>query len=157
MRSIYRCTVFGILIAECIKLNTAYLLSDGANIVSWLINDALSVFGARDVEAGWLDASALPYFTSVLLVMLTCFVFFASFTQIYWVVDQSSTPDAANSSRGERQLQSQISRTKVSWFKMVIVVALLVASFLLIGQVAGFSILLGGSVLVAIYSLFQRA
>lgn len=156
MRAIFRCTVFGVLIAMCIKLNTAYLLSDGANIVSWLVNDALSVFGLRDGEAGWLDASALPYFTSVLLVMLTSFVFFASLTQIYWVLGQPSTSDDASSSDGERQIESLINRTKVSWYKMIAVVVLLVVSFLLIGQFMGFSILLVGSVLVATYSLFQR-
>jgi hypothetical protein len=37
----------------CIKLNIAFLLSDGSNIVSGLINDALSAIGAREVEVGW--------------------------------------------------------------------------------------------------------
>lgn len=156
MCSIFRCTVFGILIAMCIKLNIAFLLSDGSNIISWLINDALSAVGTREVEAGWLDASALPYFTSFLLVMLTCFVFFASLTQIYWVLDLPATLNPA-SRIGERQkVECPFRVAKVSWTKMVGVVALLVVSFLLIGQFIGFSILLTGSVLIAIYSLFQR-
>lgn len=157
MSAIYRCTVFGILIAMCIKLNTAYLLSDGANIVSWLINDALSAVGMLEVEAGWLDASALPYFTSLLLVMLTCFVFFASLTQIYWVLDLPATSNPSSHISESQNVECPVRLAKVLWTKMVGIVALLVVSFLLIGQFNGFSILLTGSVLIAIYSLFQRA
>ena len=157
MCSIFRCTVFGILIAMCIKLNIAFLLSDGADIVSWLINDALSAVGMRDVEAGWLDASALPYFTSFLLVMLTCFVFFASLTQIYWVLDLPANSNQTSHIGETQSVECPFRLAKASWTKMVGVVALLVVSFLLIAQFIGFSILLTGSVLVAIYSLFQRA
>ncbi|MGB1215835.1 MAG: RcgA family putative transporter [Pikeienuella sp.] len=157
MCAIFRCTVFGILIAMCIKLNIAFLLSDGADIVSWLINDALSAVGMREVEAGWLDASALPYFTSFLLVMLTCFVFFASLTQIYWVLDLPATSNPTSHIGESQNAVCPFKLAKASWTKMVGVVALLVVSFLLIGQFIGFSILLTGSVLVAIYSLFQRA
>lgn len=157
MCAIFRCTVFGILIAMCIKLNIAFLLSDGADIVSWLINDALSAVGMREVEAGWLDASALPYFTSFLLVMLTCFVFFASLTQIYWVLDLPATSNPTSHIGESQNAVCPFRLAKASWTKMVGVVALLVVSFLLIGQFIGFSILLTGSVLLAIYSLFQRA
>lgn len=157
MWGIFRCTVFGVLIAMCIKLNTAFLLSDGANIVSWLINDALSAVGVREAEAGWLDASALPYFTSFLLVMLTCFVFFASLTQIYWVLDPSSASNVPRRVSERQTAECPFSLAKVSWTKMIGVVALLVVSFLLIGQFTGFSILLTGSVLIATYSLFQPA
>ena len=155
MRGIFRCTVLGILIATCIKLNTAYLLSDGTNILTWLVNDALAVFGMSDVVAGWLDASALSSFTSFLLVLLTCFIFFASLTQFYWVLDIASESDASVLSKNGQQLASQIECTRHAWMKMVIVVAFLVVSFVLIGQFLGFSILLASSVLVATYSLFQ--
>lgn len=157
MWGIFRSTVFGVLIAMCIKLNTAFLLSDGTNIVSWLINDALSAVGMREAEAGWLDASALPYFTSFLLVMLTCFVFLASLTQIYWVLDLTSTSNVPRRVSERQTAECPFSLAKVSWTKMVGVVALLVVSFLLIGQFTGFSILLTGSVLIATYSLFQQA
>lgn len=155
MRGIFRCTVLGILIATCIKLNTAYLLSDGTNILSWLVNDALAVIGKNDVVAGWLDASALPYFTSLLLVLLTCFIFFASLTQFYWVLDIASESDTSVPSKNGRQVASQIECNRHAWMKMVIVVAFLVISFVLIGQFSGFSILLASSVLLATYSLFQ--
>jgi hypothetical protein len=155
MWAIFRCTVFGILIAICIRLNTAYLLSDGTNIVSWLLNDALSAFGARDVEASWADTSALPSFTSLLLVMITCFVFLASLKQLHWITDLPTTSDAIKVSGEGRQVEIQFRRTTVPWFKMVGVVALLVVSFLLISQFLGFSILVAGSVLVATYSLFR--
>ncbi|MGC1505583.1 MAG: hypothetical protein WA782_15755 [Sulfitobacter sp.] len=153
--AIYRCTVFGILIAVCIRLNTAYLLSDGANIVGWLLNDALSAFGAGEVLAGWADVSALPSFTSLLLVMITCFVFLASLKQIYWVLDLPSTSVAIKVSDEDQQAHTQLRQTMVPWIMMVSVVALLVVSFLLIGQFLGFSILLAGSVLVATYCLFR--
>lgn len=155
MRAIFRCTVLGILIATCIKLNTAYLLSDGTNIVSWLFNDALAIFGMSDIVAGWLDANALSYFTSLLLVLLTCFVFFASFAKFYWVLELTSESDVSSSSKDKHELESQIERSRRVWRRMVVVVTLLVISFLLIGQFLGFSILLCGSVLLATYSLFQ--
>ncbi len=156
MRGVFRCTVLGILLATCIKLNAAYLISDGETIVMWLINDALSAFGLRDDSWGWLNQNPSPFFTSFLLLFITCFVFFACLAQIYWALERSTTLEAADNQRGNWQVESQVRKTNVSWLKMIIVVVLLAVNYVLIGQFFGFSILLCGNVLLATYSLFWR-
>lgn len=152
MRGIFRCTVLGILLATCIKLNAAYLISDGATIADWLINDMRAAFGVQNAEWDWLDQSPSPFFTSFLLLFVTCFVFFVCFAQIYWVLDLSAVAEPPVGTKESRQEAP----AKILWFKMVFVVVLLAATFLLVGQFHGFSILLAGSVVVAIGSLFWR-
>ncbi|RUW17889.1 hypothetical protein EOA60_29850, partial [Mesorhizobium sp. M1A.F.Ca.IN.020.06.1.1] len=51
MRGIFRCTVLGVLIAICMKVQSAYLTSRGENIVAWLVGDMSSAFnGGNDVS-----------------------------------------------------------------------------------------------------------
>lgn len=89
--------------------------------------------------------------------MLPCSVFFARLTQIYWVLDLTSTSNVPRRVSERQTAECPFSLAKVSWTKMVgVVVALLGVSFLLIGQFTGFSILLTGNVLIATYSLFSE-
>lgn len=39
MRGIFRCTVLGVLVAICMKAQSAYLASNGEDILTWLAND----------------------------------------------------------------------------------------------------------------------
>lgn len=148
MSGAFRCSILGIFIATCIKLQASYLLSDGDNILSWLRNDALSFLGLADIENGWLDQRALANFTSFLLMFTTCCVFLFCFVQIHAVLQRGSgtqpAPDVAEVVKGS-----------IPWWKMIAVIMLLGVNFLLIGQISGFSILLGVCVLVAVYSLFN--
>lgn len=143
MSGTFRCTVLAILFSTCIKLQSTYLISGGESIVSWLIGDAMFVLGASDNENFWLGQRSIPQFTSLLLLALSCFVFFTCCFQIHRVLGRLC------------QGEGLIIQTNVSWFKMIGVVVLLAFNLVLIGEMPGFSLLLGGSVLVAIYSLYN--
>ncbi|TIS18077.1 MAG: hypothetical protein E5X07_33180, partial [Mesorhizobium sp.] len=132
MRAIFRCTVLGVMIAICMKAQSSYLASRGENIVAWLIRDMTSVlYGGNDV--GDRIAYRMPtHYSSLLVVISTCVVF------VY----------------GSIRLGVG-SRFQVPLWKMSAVVALLVVGYLLIDAFAGFSILLGVGVLLAIYGLID--
>lgn len=153
---IFRCTIFGIFSATCIKLNAVYLISDASNILSWLANDALTSLGLRNGEWGWLTQSPPAFMTSFFVLFITCFIFFICLASISRVVERSSVSNATSDSREDKQLEFFARRAKVSWMKMTGVVILLITNFLLIGQFSGFSILLAGSVVIGTYSIAKR-
>ena len=111
--------------------------------------------GASDVRSGWLEQRALAHFTSFLLLFATCSVFLYCFIQIYRVI--GDLPNAASGrDRGDgRHFYQDVGQYDVPWRRMLVVVSLLVANFLLLGRIAGFSILLCTGVLVSVYSLFD--
>ena len=106
------------------------------------MNDALFALRLRNQEWGWLDQNPSPFFTSLLLLFIVCFVFFASLAQIVLAL--------------ERSLQDEIlkNQARAIWLQMSGVVVLLAVSFFLIGAFSGFSILLVTSVLIAASSFF---
>ncbi len=130
MRGIFRCTVLGVLIAICMKAQSSYLTSRGENIVAWLVGDMSSaIYGGNDAGDG--IAYRMPtHYSSFLIVISTCVVF----------------------AYGSMRLGVG-TRFQAALWKMSAVVALLVASYFLIDAFAGFSILLGVGVLLAIYGL----
>ena len=128
---VFRCTILAVFIAICMKLQSAYLLSSGANIASWLIGDMGSIFGAGE-EIRFADYSAPNHFSSFLIVLVAVFVF----------LDGAFRLGKGN-------------RFHVSLRTMIATVGLLVASYLLIGTFAGFSILLSVAVLLAAYGLID--
>lgn len=132
MRSVFRCTVLGVLIAMVMKLQSSYLASNGMNIVGWLGNDLSSaLYGQADV--GQRFSYRLPtQYSSLLVAISTCVVFLYGAIRL-----------------GVR------SRLQGHLRKMSAIVALLVASYLLIDAFPGFSILLGVGVLLAIYGLID--
>ncbi|TGQ51578.1 hypothetical protein EN836_23720 [Mesorhizobium sp. M1C.F.Ca.ET.193.01.1.1] len=132
MRGIFRCTVLGVLIAICMKAQSAYLTSRGENIVAWLIGDMSSaLYGGNNVSEGF--GYRMPtHYSSLLIVISTCVVFLYGSIRL-----------------------GVGSRFHVPLWKMSAVVVLLVASYLLIDAFAGFSILLGVGALLAIYGLID--
>lgn len=132
MRGIFRCTILGVLIAICMKLQSFYLILRSENIVSWLIGDMSSaLFGRHEAIRGF-DYSMPTHYSSLLIALATCVVF------LY----------------GSIRLGSG-NWLNVSYGPMAAVVALLGVAYLLIGAFPGFSILLGIGVLLAIYGLFD--
>lgn len=132
MRGLFRCTVLGVLIAIVMKVQSAYLTSPGENIVDWLVGDMSSAFyGRNDVSAG-ISYRRPTHYSSLLVAISTCFVF------LY----------------GSLRLGVERRFCMPLW-RMSAVVASLVAGYLLIDAFAGFSILLGLGVLLAIYGLFN--
>jgi hypothetical protein len=132
MCGIFRCAVLGVLIAICMKAQGSYLKSNGENILAWLVGDMSSaLYESADVNKRFSYRPSTN-FSSLIIACSACFVF------LY----------------GSIRLGTG-SRFYVPLWKMWAVVALLFASYLLIGAFAGFSILLGIAVMLAIYGLID--
>nr|WP_201009209.1 hypothetical protein [Rhizobium rhizogenes]QCL09375.1 putative membrane protein [Rhizobium rhizogenes]QCL09544.1 putative membrane protein [Rhizobium rhizogenes] len=130
MRGIFRCTVLGVLVAICMKAQSAYLTSNRENIVAWFVGDMSSALHHHTDDSNRFSYSMPTHYSSLLVAISTCVVF------LY----------------GSIRLGGG-SRFQVPLWKMSAVVALLFASYLLIDAFAGFSILLGIGVLLGIYGL----
>lgn len=130
MRSVFRSTVLGVLIATVMKLQSSYLTSSGENILVWLVSD-LSSNLFEPAEVGSRVSYTMPtHYSSLLVAISACVVF------LYGAIRLGVG-----------------SHFQVTLWKMSAVVALLVASYSLIDAFAGFSLLLGVAVLLAIYGL----
>ncbi|AWI62211.1 MULTISPECIES: RcgA family putative transporter [Sinorhizobium] len=132
MRGIFRCTVLGILIAICMKAQSSYLTSNGKNIVAWLVGDMFSAFQVRNNVSDGVRYRMPTHYSSLLIAISTCVVFL--YGSIRLGVGR---------------------RCHFPLWRMSAVVALLFASYLLIDVFAGFSILMGVGVLLAMYGLFD--
>ena len=130
IRGIFRCTILGIMVAICMKAQSAYLTSNREDIVAWFVGDMSSALH-RHADASNRFSYRMPTHYSSLLVAISTGVVF-----LY----------------GSIRLGGG-SRFQLSLWKMSAVVALLFAGYLLIGAFAGFSILLGIGVLIGIYGL----
>ncbi|MEJ5220030.1 hypothetical protein WG622_17375 [Cognatishimia sp. D5M38] len=145
----FKCAILGILMASCIKLNGAYMISNSPHIFTWIFEDMMATFGIHGSTASKIPLNPLQYFTSTILVCLSCFVFF---------VVLKSTSRASIRLLGNYSVQDPSTRniTKdhaIPVKQMMSVILLLVTNFLLLGQVAGFSIVLVLSLIVALYFL----
>lgn len=134
MRGVFRCTICGALIAVCMKLQGVYLTTNAENILDWLFRDTLSVLSGHDAADDRMHYSTPTHYTSLLIALAANVVFLYGFVRI-GLGSQFNAPLG----------------------KMVATVILAGAAYILIGAFAGFSILLGVSVLVAIYGLFDPA
>jgi hypothetical protein len=139
MRGIFRCCILGLLIAICMKLQSTFMLSSESTITAWLANDFLSVLGNHEKASDWLEYSMPTNYSSLLIVLATCTVFLYGLMRVQAVLRQ----------------QGDIGRGR-NWRElgmMLALIALLVIVYVLIGAVAGFSILLCTGLLSAIYGL----
>ncbi len=132
LRAIFRCSVSGMLIAISMKLQTAYLTTNAGSILDWLVGDSLSILSGIG-EVGNRNVYSSPtHYSSLLVALATCAVFLYAFVRI-------GLQRGFNAPLG----------------KMAATMILLVAGYLLVSAFSGFSILLGGAVLLAIYGLFD--
>lgn len=132
MHAVFRCTILGILIAIAMKVQSAYLVSRGENIVAWLVGDMSSAFYGHDEVGGGTGYRRPTHYSSLLIAISTCFVF----------LDASIRLGVGL-------------RCHFPFWAMSAVVAILFAGYVLTDAFAGFSILLGVGVLLAIYGLFD--
>lgn len=131
-RTIFRCTVLGILVAICMKSQSSYLTSPDENIAAWLIDDMSSAIHGHGNVNDAIGYRMPTHYSSLLVVISACVVFFFGAVPL-----------------GVRN------RFPMTLWKMSMVVALLVAGYLFIGAFPGFSILLGLGVVFAVYGLFD--
>jgi len=131
IRGIFRCTLVGLLVALCMKAQSSYLTSNAKNIIDWLIGDMSSVLAGRDSTSNGFHYRMPTHYSSLLVAVSALLVF----------------------AYGSISLRGIGSRFRISLWKMVAIIALLFASYLLIDAFVGFSIVLVIGVLVAVYGL----
>ena len=132
IRGIFRCTVLGLLVAYCMKLQTLYLTTDTKDILNWLARDSLSIFIEPDYTADQGGYRSPTHYTSLLIVLATCVVFIYALIRI-GIRNQFDAPLRL----------------------MTTAVIFLIIGYLLIGAFAGSSNLLAFAILLAIYGLFD--
>lgn len=132
MRWVFRCTILGVLIATVMKLQSSYLASNGTSMLTWLVRDLSSSLYERADASNSFSYRMPTHYSSLLIAISTCFVF------LYGAIRLGIGS----------QFQARL-------WKMSAVVALLIASYLLIDAFSGFSILLGLGILLAMYGLID--
>jgi len=132
MSGVFRCTLLGIIIAICMKAQSAYLASNDRTIVDWLVQDGLSAFdGSRAV--GIIFEYRMPtHYSSLLVAISTVVVFLYATLRL-----------------------GAVYRSQMRTLKSAAIVGLLLAAYLLIDAFTGFSILLTISGVVAIWGLID--
>ena len=123
-----------LLIATCMKLQSVYLITNAESILDWLRRDTLSVLTGPDAADKRMPYSTPTQYTSLLIALSANVVFLYGLIRIGFG-SQFNAPLG----------------------KMVAAVILSGTAYILIGAFEGFSILLGVSVLLAIYGLFDPA
>lgn len=132
MQGIFRCTLAGVLIALCMKLQSVYLISSAPDILSWLISDTTSALSQTNSNT-YADNFRTPKQFSSLLIVLSC-----SFVFLY---------SASRMSYGKLRPNT--------WVKQRAAMTLVVLSYLLVNAFVGFSILLGVGLIIAVYGIFN--
>ncbi|NLS07510.1 hypothetical protein HGP14_30000 [Rhizobium sp. P32RR-XVIII] len=132
LRGIFRCTVLGVLVAVCMKIQSAYLSSNGEDVLTWIIHDMSSVLEGHPDRSQSLGYRMPTHYSSLLVAISACVVF------VYGLLRLAFRKEF-----------------RVTLWKMSAVVGLLFASYLFIDVFDGFSIFLGISVLLAVYGLFD--
>ncbi|TAZ45270.1 hypothetical protein ELH75_36035 [Rhizobium leguminosarum] len=132
MRGIFRCTIVGVLVAICMKVQSAYLSSNGEDIVTWIVHDLFSVVRENHDTPNNVTYRMPTHYSSLLVAISACVVFLYGSIRL---------------DVGER--------FREALWKMSAAVGLLLVTYLLIGAFDGFSFLLVAGVLLATYGLFD--
>lgn len=126
----FRCTMVGLLIAICMKLQTVYLATSAPDILSWIIDDVRAMPTGTTLYADRADHTAPTHYTSLVIALIVVTVFL----HCIFGLDRSRW-------------------TRVIRKRMATAVVAVALSYLLIGGFTGFSILLGLGLLVALYGI----
>lgn len=132
MKGIARCTIAGLMIAMCMKLQSLYIVNSAPSLLAWLLADAASLLGLPGTAFVWGDDVTPTNYTSLIVVFLVLTVY------LYGALRVGS---------GRR---SGPSLRRASVF-----VAFLLIVYFSMGVFNGFSVLLGTALLGAAYGLFD--
>lgn len=132
MRGIVRASIAGFLVAMCMKLQSLYVVTTAPSIWQWIISDSCSIMTNFGTTVDWGGYSMPTHFTSLLVALMVGTVYLYAAIRI-----GITTP-----------FQVPLARPTTA-------VVFLVLVYLLIGVVAGFSILLAIAIVVAVYGLFD--
>lgn len=146
MTSIFRCTALGIVITILMKLQSSYLVSESPDIVTWLVSDAISLFGGMNALGvaydGQQTAPGLYYSFFCLLAIFA--VYLNASVRI-----RSALARVRPARTGPRFFSE--------WAVMDATMVLLVATCLMIGEFPGFSFLVIASTILTTYFIFKPA
>jgi hypothetical protein len=131
IRGVVRCTMAGLLVAICMKLQSLYIVTSAPDILSWLIMDARSFLSQSDAMVAWDTAITPTNYTSLIVAFLVATVYLYGAVRI-----------------GPNGLSGK------SLVRTTAAVAFIVVVYLSIGAIEGFSLLLGIALLIAVYGLF---
>lgn len=132
IRGLVRCSIAGLLIAICMKLESLYRVTSAPNIWYWLISDARAVLSLPVESVEWDGFSSPTHYTSLLVAFLVSAVYLYGTVRI-----------GASSSAGGSLIRANSA------------IVLLVAAYMLAGVMPGFSLLLGASLIVAVHGFFD--
>lgn len=157
IKSVYRCVVLSILFATLIKLQSTYLMSSGETIYHWLANDTAFFLGLSEQAPYRLNTRGIPQFTTALLLLVSCAVFFVCSRHVALSLQGTASPAVARPwYRKLRQIHLP-DGPNIPWGAMIAVIVLMSLALLSIGLVNGFSCLVGLSTFVAAMSLYDPA
>jgi hypothetical protein len=114
------------------KLTSSYLVTPSPNIWDWLISDARSILSPAVAPAEWDVFSKPNHYTSLLVVFLVSIIY------LYGTIRIGASVLAGH-----------------SFVRATLALIFLVAVYMLIGVIPGFSLLLGAGFVVAVYGLFD--
>lgn len=154
MLGIFRCTVLGILIAICMRLQNMFMLSRSESIVAWLVDDLMSVVSGQQAAIERLPYSRPTLYSSLLVVLTTCAVFLHGATRVHRIFAHAEAQDDPDDLYVGR-LSNGHRPTPPRWGLMFGVVGVLVANYLLIDLFTGFSMMLSIGSLLAVCSLID--
>lgn len=132
MRGVVRCTIAGLMVAMCMKLQSLYIVNSAPDILSWLFIDAWSILSQSDATVAWDETPTPTNYTSLLVAFLVSTVYLYGTLRV-----------------------GPLGLSGLSLVRATAAVALLVVAYLSIGAIAGFSLFVGIALLVAAYGLFD--
>lgn len=140
VNGIFSCTVLGLLFVICIKLQSTYLIAGSESMSNWLWTDAITLLRWEESGQFFLHQRSIPQLTTMIILAVILLVFSTAYMRVSEVGEGSTSDEAA-------------ARPNLHLWLAFVTIALLSANVLLIGAVHGFSLFLGCSFLMAIYSL----
>lgn len=132
LNAIVRCTIVGLLMAICMKLESLYRKNSAPDILDWLTADARAVLFRQVQPLTWEQFSSPTHYTSLLVAFLVCAVYLYAHIRI-----------------------GSAGMARKAMFRKNLAVAALVAAYLMIGVIPGFSLLIGVALIVAFFGLFD--
>lgn len=155
MRGVFRCSVLGIAIATCMKIQQVYMISPGENIINWLLGDILSVIYGHERITDGFTYSRPTLYSSLLVVLSSCAVFLHGLIRIHDAFGRYSSFDSSDSQNLEKNHKHAGEQSYIPYGRMTGVIVLLLANYFLVGVANGSSFLLIIGACAAIYSLFD--
>lgn len=131
-KGVVRCTIAGLLVAMCMKLQSLYIVNSAPNILVWLILDAGALLGRSGATVTWDEARTPTNYTSLIVVMLVSVVYLYGMVRI----------------GAKTRFSSSLKRATA-------VIAFLLIVYFSMGLFDGFSFLLAIALLVSLYGLFD--